>query len=220
MVCKFSIFFGSSFIIQAKSHYFEKHNLFQLNKLEQIIQKQTDNIEEIYDVDAFNIEINVEKNINNVKKFEIPSYQWLDEMPKINELGCKTMLNSKQTKEIYHNRNTGLVSHNATYKKILENRNLNKVNKTTESSLATNIESNSMLITQYKEKKMIFKNRGITQKGLLTAIEEKKYGMLVQQLLKIQVVEHSLLDCEKRQPTSLELANIFDMEELTFIQFK
>lgn len=67
---------------------------------------------------------------------------------------------------------------------------------------------------------MIYRNRKQTQKGLLTAAEEKKYGKLVQQLLKIQVAEQYLHINKKRQPTTLELASLFGMEELTFIQFR
>jgi RNA polymerase primary sigma factor len=94
-------------------------------------------------------------------------------------------------------------------------------------------QKNDMLLTNKNASKIINKNhvyeksieillsnKSLNQKGLLTANEEKKYGKMVQQLLKIQSLERYMFKNNGCQPTTTELAEIFKMDEASFINFR
>merc|ERR1712205_58991 len=67
---------------------------------------------------------------------------------------------------------------------------------------------------------ILLRSRKTTYKGLLSADEEKKYGKLVQQLMKIEAAEQCILDNKGRYPTTEELANLFNMDTKSFVKLR
>jgi RNA polymerase primary sigma factor len=63
-------------------------------------------------------------------------------------------------------------------------------------------------------------SRKMKYTGLLTASGEKKYGKLVQQLVKIESVDRYVLDNKGRYPTLKEIATLFNMDTKAFIKLK
>jgi RNA polymerase primary sigma factor len=67
---------------------------------------------------------------------------------------------------------------------------------------------------------VLLSNKKLSQKGLLTAEEEKKYATLIQQLIKIHSYEHEAIKTRGTQLDTLELAKIFGTDAKNFVIFR
>merc|ERR1740138_1881801 len=162
-------------------------------------QKQSNEIEKILNTAAI-IEERVTDEDINIKEFEHYYEKKLDERIRVNKIEHISLVNIFQPKVKFHNVNLG--PNNVRLKRT-QDRNKDDGKNDPESFISLNDGSSSISKIKYDKKntnisnasssvEMIYRNRKQTQKGLLTAAEEKKYGKLVQQLLKIQAAEQHL----------------------------
>merc|ERR1711862_771777 len=105
-------------------------------------------------------------------------------------------------------------------KKRTSNRSLVSRAKTHNHNTTTSTAQNPFTSHSSSRFDILLNGKEMKHKGLLTADEEKKYGKLVQQLMKIESVERYVLDNKGRYPTQNELAALFNLETEAFVKLK